>query len=81
MKALEEACMQSVTHAVQSAKAEAKVAADRAAALQEQLEAVKLRLQEAHAAKQSLVTPSMEVWAMHWCCKLRISTVYRTIMH
>ena len=73
--------MQSVAHAVQSAEAKAKAAADRAAALQEQLEAVKLRLQEAHAAKQSSATPSKEVRAIHWRCKLRISTVHQTNVH
>lgn len=46
---------------VQDAEAKARAASERAAALQEQLEAVKVRLQEAHAAKESSATPSKEV--------------------
>ena len=46
---------------MQSAREEAKAMSDRAAALQEQLEAIKARLQEAHVAKESSATPSNEV--------------------
>ena len=50
-----------VLAAVQSAQAEARASADTAAGLQEQLEHVKIRLQEAHAAKVSTAPPSGEV--------------------
>ena len=47
--------------ALQSAREEAKATSERAAALQEQLNAVQVRLQEAHAAKESSAAPSKEV--------------------
>ena len=52
---------QNLQAAVQSAEAEARASADTAAALQEQLEHVKIRLQEAYAAKESTAPPSKEV--------------------
>ena len=47
--------------ALQNAREEAKAASDRAKALQEQLDAVQVRLQEAHAAKEASAAPSKEV--------------------